>query len=115
MCAIKDGAPGGLIGLSTVKVIAADLAEEDLALHAKAATDGGPVTGFNEAGDHLELRAEGGVEFSAARGRGDLESPRAREGRGPELLRGGRINGVQYRSIKERPRIDGVVSDARIG
>src|ERR1019366_10110958 len=75
MRAIKNGAAGGLIGLFAVQVVGADLAEKDLALHAKAAADGGPVTGFNEAGDHLELRAKRGVEFGAAGRRGDLESP----------------------------------------
>src|ERR1017187_7537332 len=111
MRAIKHGAAGRLISLSAVEVIAADLAKEDLALHAEPAADGGPVTGLNEAGDHLELRAEGGVEFGAAGGRSDLEDSRARKGRRPELLRGERINGVQYRGIQQRPGIDGVVSN----
>ena len=37
MGAVEDGAAGGRIGLAAVQVVAADLAEEDLAFHAEAA------------------------------------------------------------------------------
>src|SRR6267378_557034 len=56
--AIKNGTTGRRIGLAAVQVIATHLAKKDLALHAEAVTGtGGPMTGFDETGDHLELWA----------------------------------------------------------
>ena len=116
MGAIKDGTANWCVGLSAVKIVAADLAEEYLAPHAEA--DGRrPVPGFDKSGDHLELRPEGRIEFGAA-GRGDyLKGPRSRERRGPKLCRwrGRGIGGSQDRSIQQGTAINGVVSDARVG
>jgi hypothetical protein len=47
--------PGSLAG---VKIVAADLAKENLAFHAEAARRDRGLAGLDEASDHLELRRE---------------------------------------------------------
>ena len=49
---------GGSGRLTGVRVVAADLAEEYLALHAEAAVACAARAGFDEAGDHSQLAGE---------------------------------------------------------
>ena len=56
------GVVGAVIGLAGVQIVAADLAEENLAFHAKTAAGGGRAAGRDQARDHLQLRAQGGGE-----------------------------------------------------
>ncbi len=58
--------PGRLAG---VQIVAADLAEKNLAFHAKAAAGGGGVAGGNQARDHLKLRTQRRIERRASAGR----------------------------------------------
>ena len=52
------GRVGAVIGLAGVQIVAADLAEKNLAFHAEAAAGGGRVAGGNQTRDHLQLRAQ---------------------------------------------------------
>ena len=66
------GVAGAVIGLAGVQIVAADLAEKNLALHAKAAVGSGVLPAAIKPRDHLELRTQAGGEGRAALGRGDF-------------------------------------------
>ena len=84
----QDGAAARNVRLSAVQIVAANRAEENLALHAKSVVGGTgrPVTRLDQSSNHLELSAETGIEFSATDRIGYFEIIRlVWKGHGPEL------------------------------
>src|SRR5580700_8157178 len=100
------GIAGAVVGLSGVQIVSANLAEENLALHAKATRGGGRAARGNQPRDHLELRTQIRIEGRASLGWSDLRRKR----RGP-IISGCVLN----RIVQQAAGVDGLCSYRGVG